>query len=82
MSQTSKELNKIAESLPYGAFKRIAENCGVTPSYVSQFFKGDYALTDENIKLLDEAEKILQEEIEKKDNRNLKLKSVYDKTKN
>lgn len=59
---TKEDLQKIGEALPHGAFKRIADECEVTAAYVGQFFAGKHDITAANVKLLDSANKILDEE--------------------
>lgn len=76
MIQISKDLKIIGQGLPYGALKRIAEKNNVSQAYVSKFFNGEYELTDENTKLLNEAEIILTEEAAKDQVRQHKLTSV------
>lgn len=53
------ELGRLAESMPHGSFARIAKMCGFSRQYVYQFFKGLHQIGENNIKILDAANKVL-----------------------
>lgn len=61
MLANNQNLKLIADSLPEGAITEIARRTGYSQSYVSQFFGGKYYLSDRNLCILDEADKLLEE---------------------
>lgn len=80
-NQITKNLRAIAEELPKGAISRIAEKVGKSQSYVSKFFNGEYHITDNNIGILDEADRILKEDAEKKEGVEARLNEILSKGK-
>ena len=62
MDDKNKNLRTIADSLPDGAITEIAKRTDYSQSYVSHFFAGKYNLSNRNMCILDEADKILDEE--------------------
>jgi hypothetical protein len=62
MLQTTKNLILIADALPDGAISEIARRTNYSQAYVSRFFLGQYNLSEKNIRILDEADKILETE--------------------
>lgn len=81
-SQNTKEdLQKIGESLPHGAFKRIADELEVSAAYVGQFFAGKHAITAANVGILDVANRILDEEKVAKDTADQRINEMLSKGK-
>jgi hypothetical protein len=60
--EKQKNLAEIAQALPDGAISEIARRVGKSQSYVSHFFGGKFCISERNIAILDEADKILEEE--------------------
>lgn len=58
-------LNALYEALPSGAIGEIAKRTKYSGSYVSQFFKGSYNVTEENSVIIDEAKKIINEQLKR-----------------
>lgn len=56
------DLAKIAKLLPHGSFVRLAKKCRCSDEYIRRFFRYHYEITKDNMKILDEASKILAEE--------------------
>lgn len=75
------ELARLAESMPYGSFARIAKMCDFTREYVRQFFKGMHPLNENNIKILDAANKLLDKDVALEEKAQRKITALLTKTK-
>ena len=62
MEDKIKNLRLIADMLPDGAITEIARRTSYSQSYVSHFFRGKYYLSRRNMCILEEADKILEQE--------------------
>ncbi|OPZ87929.1 MAG: hypothetical protein BWY74_03281 [Firmicutes bacterium ADurb.Bin419] len=73
------DLVAVAETLPRGSFVKIAEVCNCSDEYVRRFFKGEYFITEENIKILDAANKILDKELAIEEKAKKKVTEILNK---
>jgi hypothetical protein len=73
-------LAEIAKALPDGAISEIARRIGKSQAFVSHFFGGKYYISEKNICILDEANKILDEEKAFKETSQQKLNTLLSKT--
>jgi len=80
MEDKNKHLRTIADSLPDGALTEIARRTGYSQSYVSHFFAGKFYLSERNMCILDEADKILDEEKDFDQQAQHKLNTLLSKT--
>lgn len=80
MNETTKNLKAIHDSLPDGAIGEIANRTSYSRSYVSGFFAGKFYLSEKNLCILDEADKILDEEKEFDNHAQKKLNTLLSKT--
>lgn len=75
------ELGRLAEQMPYGSFARIGELCGFTREYVRQFFKGLHPISENNIKILDAANRLLDKGVALEEKAQRKVSELIHKTK-
>jgi len=80
MEDKNKNLKMIAHALPDGAITEIARRTSYSQSYVSHFFAGKYNLSERNMCILDEADKILEEEKAFDQQAQTKLNTLLSKT--
>ena len=80
MIENTQNLRLIADSLPDGAITEIARRTSYSQSYVSGFFAGRYNLSGRNMCILDEADKILEEEKAFDQQAQKKLNTLLSKT--
>jgi transcriptional regulator with XRE-family HTH domain len=80
MNDKNQNLRMIADALPDGAITEIAKRTGYSQSYVSHFFAGKYNLSNRNMCVLDEADKILEEEKAFDQRAQTKLNTLLSKT--
>lgn len=78
---TKEDLQAIGQALPRGSYVKIAKRCKCSDEYVRRFFRGDYNLNDDNIKILDEAESIVKAKLRRENVAQKKMNQLLSQTK-